>query len=105
MAFSVGRLQFLDSFQFTIQSLDKLVTTLGDTELKYTREEFSNDDQFYLMKQKGVFPHDFFDDISKLTSEEEMEFPVRTTFFNKLSGEECSMKDYLHAKLVSMEHL
>ena len=48
--------------------------------------------KFYLMKKKGVFPYDFFDDVFKLTSEEEMEFPSRSTFFNKLADEECSMK-------------
>ena len=100
MAFSIGRLQFLDSFQFTMQTLDKLVTSLDDTEFIYVREEFSNDEQFYMMKQKGVFPYDFFNDISKLTSEEEMEFPSRKTFSNKLSGKECSMNDYLHATSV-----
>ena len=47
------------------------------------------------MRQKGVFPYDFFNDISKLTSKAEMAYQARETSFAKLSGEECSTKDYL----------
>ena len=42
---------------------------------------------------KGYDGHDYFNDISKLLSEEERTFPLRETFFNKLSDSECSMKD------------
>ena len=100
MAFSVGQLQFLDSFQFTMQSLDELVKTLNDDDFKYTREIFSTDEQFYLMRQKGIFPYDFFDNIEKLQSKVEIQFPIRKVFYNKLEDKECSMKDYLHAKSV-----
>ena len=100
MAFSVGQLQFLDSFQFTMQSLDELVKTLNDDDFKYTREIFSTDEQFYLMRQKGIFPYDFFDNIEKLQSTAEIQFPTRKVFYNKLEDKECSMKDYLHAKSV-----
>ena len=99
MAFSVGQLQFLDSFQFTNQGLDKLVKTLDADDFKYTQETYPNSEQFHLLKKKGVFPYDFFDDITKLHSTEPMEFPTRNIFFNKLSDKECNMEDYLHAKL------
>ena len=52
MAFSVVQLQFLDSFQFAMQSLDSLVSTM---DLKYTHVAFALEDQFYLMKKKGYF--------------------------------------------------
>ena len=101
MSFSVGQLQFIDTMQFTMQSLDNLVKTLkSNDDFSYTRQEFSDDKEFALMKKKGVFPYDFFDDISKILSDEEMKFPTRETFFNKLEDNECSEKDYLHAKLV-----
>ena len=85
-AFSIGQLQFLDTFQFTMKSLDELVSTLDDNDFKFTQEAF------YLMKKKGVFPYDYFNDISKLDSNV---FPSREAFFNKLSNSECSMKDFL----------
>ena len=100
MAFSVGQLQFLDSFQFTLESLDSLVKTLRDDEFVYTREEFTNEEEFKLIKQKGIFPYDYLDDFSKLASKEIIEYPSRETFFNKLNDKEVSEKDYLHGKLV-----
>ena len=80
-----------------MKSLDDLVTTMEDEDFVYTRENFPADDMFHLMKKKGVFPYDLFDDISKLNCPK---FPLREAFFNKLEDKECSMKDYLHAKLV-----
>ena len=40
LSLTVGRLKFIDSFQFTPQSLDSLVKTLEDDEFKYVRESF-----------------------------------------------------------------
>ena len=53
MAFSIGRLQFLDSFQFTQQSLEKLATTLKDGDFIHTKKEFPDQEQFNLLKKKG----------------------------------------------------
>ena len=97
MAFSIGQLQFLDSLQFTMQSLDELVKTLDDEDFEYTKKSYVDEMKFDLIKKKGVFPYDFFDDISKLKY---TKFPTRKQFFNKLADTECNMKDYLHAKLV-----
>ena len=52
------------------------------------------------MMEKSIFPYDYFNYISKHLSEEEINFPSRKSFFNKLSDSECSMKDYLQVKLV-----
>ena len=40
LSLTVGRLKFIDSFQFTPQSLDSLVKTLEEDEFKYVRESF-----------------------------------------------------------------
>ena len=63
MAISVRQLQFLDSMQFTAgKPLDKLTQKLnGDKEFRYTKQAFSDDERFELVKEKGFFPHDFFD--------------------------------------------
>ena len=56
MAFSIGRLQFLDSFQFTQQSLDKLAKTMKEEDFVYTRRHFTDRTQFELMTKKGELP-------------------------------------------------
>ena len=86
MAFSIiGQLQFLDTFQFTMKSLDELVRTVDDNDIKFTQGAFTTDEQFCLMKKKGVFPQDYFNDISKSDS---TVFSSREAFFNKLSDSE-----------------
>ena len=77
MAFSVGQLQFLDSFQFTNASLDSLVDTLSEEEMIYTREHFNDDDQFSVVKKKGVFPYDYFDSIERFN---ETKLPIYFIF-------------------------
>ena len=72
-----------------MKSLDKLVETMKEDDFKLTRQLHGNDEQFYLMTKKGIFPYDFFDSLEKL---EYTSFPSRETFFNMLKGEECSMK-------------
>ena len=74
-AFSMGRMQFLDSLQFTMKSLNDLVSTLDDEDFKYTRQVFDTDKKVYLMRKKGVFPYDYLDDIPKFTSNEKIDFP------------------------------
>ena len=97
MAFSIGQVQFVDSFQFIMKSLDNIVATLNKDDFVYTKQLFSEDEKFYLMTRKGVFPYDFFDSNEKL---QYTSFPSKDSFFNKLSNQECSMKDYLHGKLL-----
>ena len=55
MAFSIGQVQFLDSFQFTMKSLDNLVGTLNEDDLTYTRQLFPDNEKFYSVTRKGVF--------------------------------------------------
>ena len=63
MAFSIARMQFLDSLQFTMKSLNDLVSTLDDEDFKYTRQVFDTDEKFYLVRKKGIFPYEHLDDI------------------------------------------
>ena len=100
MAFSVGQLQFLDSYQFTMESLENLVETMDDDELVYTRREFTDEEQFQLMKRKGIFPYDYLNDISKIKSTKEITFPSRKRFFNRLHDKEVTEKEYLHGKYI-----
>ena len=89
MAFSIGQVQFLDSFQFTMKSLDNLTSTLNNDDFKFTRAEFSDDVKFHLMRKKGIFPYDFFNSIEKLDYQS---FPSRDAFFNMMNDVECSIE-------------
>ena len=123
MSIQVGRLLFLDSLQFTLQSLDNLVGTLNPTDFKFTTDFWGlGDDRrtwphchrehdnvlecemcqvnkreeiFRAVTQKGVFFYDYFDDISRL---KEKSLPEKHHFFNKLDDKKCSDADYERAK-------
>ena len=89
----MGRLKFLDSFQFTPQSLDVLSKTLVGDEFKCLSESCIGD-SFELVRRKGVYPYDYMDSFERF---EETELPPQEKFFNKLSGDSCSDVDYAHA--------
>ena len=100
MAFSIGRLQFLDSYQFTQQSLEKLAKTLKEEDFIYTKKEFPNVEQFKLLIKKGVYPYDFITDIRQLESNEPIDIPRQDMFFNKLNDQGISDDEYQHGKNV-----
>ena len=60
---------FLDSFQFMSSRLDKLVSDLPDKGFKYISKAFKNE-QFKLMKQKGVYPYDYMSSFDKLNEKQ-----------------------------------
>ena len=97
MVFMFGsHLTFIDSFQFMSSSLDKLVNSLPDEALKYTKAAFQND-QFQLMKQKGVYPYDFMDSFQKF---DKTELPNKEDFYSILNDENITDDQYNHAKEV-----
>ena len=66
MAFYLGKhVSFLDSFQFISSSLAKLAGNLPNDKFIYTKEYFPDENQFRLMRAKGVYPYDYMDSISK----------------------------------------
>ena len=65
MAFMLGKhLVFLDSCQFMASSLERLAANLSTDAFKYISQVFPNE-KLALMKQKGVYPHDFMDSFQK----------------------------------------
>ena len=91
-----NHLTFIDSFQFMSSSLDKLVNNLPDEALKHTKEAFKNE-QFQLMKQKGVYPYDFIDSFQKF---DKTELPNKKDFYSILNDEHITDEDYKHAQNV-----
>ena len=71
MAFYIGKhLAFIDSFQFMGSSLEKLADNLPEERFIYTQEYFTDEEQFDLIKSKGVYPYDYMDSPSKFNDTE-----------------------------------
>ena len=97
MAFMLGaHLTFIDSFQFMISSLDKLVSNLPKNAFKYTSEKFQ-DEKLRLMMRKGVYPYDYMDSFEKF---DETEIPAKDLFYSILNDQHITDKEYVHAKKV-----
>ncbi|CAH1099545.1 unnamed protein product [Psylliodes chrysocephalus] len=89
------KLRFVDSFRFLAKSLDKLSETLESNQCNEVRKYFPNDQQFNLMRCKGVFPYSYVNSFQKLNEEK---LPLKDNFFNILKGESISDMDYDKAK-------
>ena len=65
-SFQVGNLNFLDSFAFMSSGLGKLIDNVPDDNKHYLKHIAKTDEVFKIMKMKGQFPYEWFDDIDKL---------------------------------------
>ena len=104
-------MRFIDSFKFTLKSLDSLVKTLGKDQFKTLTSQMlpsipkettngqKNDriESLSLLKQKGVFPYEYMTDFSKLNASS---LPPKEAFYSNLNGSGISDEDYAHAKKV-----
>ena len=96
MSFRLGKhLNFIDSFQFMSQSLDKLSSNLPEDRFIYTGEEI--DGELDLMKKKGVYPYDYMEGFSRFN---ENQLPKREEFYSILNDTDISEDDYKHAQKV-----
>ena len=101
VAFSLGSLRFLDSFQFMASSLSSLASNLED--YPHLKELFAVDwidveeEDLKLLTRKGVYPYDYMDTFSKF---QETSLPDKTAFFSDLTGENLSDEEYSYAQQV-----
>jgi len=74
-------LQFIDSFQFMSQSLDRLSSNLPNDRFIYTDSESDGgkDGDLVLLKKKGVYPYDYMDSFQRF---EERELPPIKEFYS-----------------------
>ncbi|XP_033761654.1 uncharacterized protein LOC117343421 [Pecten maximus] len=99
ISFSLGCMDFIDSFQFLQTSLDKLMENLA----KEGAEKFEHMSQYFgtdnldLFLQKQVFPYDYCDGPHRF---EESELPPIEAFHSSLSGERITQQAYEHAQRV-----
>ena len=99
-------IRFIDTAGFMASSLSSLADNLKSgcktvSELrsvfKNVSDEFSNDAEFELMTQKGIYPYDYINTYDKLSINK---LPERHQFNNKLTFSKCSDVDYKQAQKV-----
>ena len=92
MAFIINRwLVFIDSMQFMNSSLDALVGNLGSEDFKCLSGVFGDDEQFELVKCKGVYPYEWVDGFEKF---DWSCLPSKECFFSSLKGIGISDEEY-----------
>ena len=77
------------------KSLEELAGNLSEEGFIYTKEYFTDERQFQLMKEKAVYPYDYMDSFSKFN---EVELLRREDFYSLLTDEDISDNDYSHAQ-------
>jgi hypothetical protein len=100
MSVSIGNLKFIDSLQFMASSLEKLAENLYDKEDKYKNFHSLKSiypEHYELLCQKGFYPYEWVDDISKL---DHVGLPPIQSFYSNLRQEGISEENYKHAENV-----
>ncbi|XP_068084002.1 uncharacterized protein [Anabrus simplex] len=88
------KLKFIDSLRFMPSSLDQLSSNLHSEQFTEIRRFFPNDEEFNLIRRKGVFPYEFIDSVERL---EERSLPSKESFYSSLNLTEITEEDYFHA--------
>ena len=99
ISFSLGCMDFIDSFQFMSASLEKLICNLskeGQDKFPHMSTHFDND-YIGLLLRKQVYPYDYFDEPERFS---ETSLPPKEAFVSSLTGEAISNSDYHHAQQV-----
>jgi len=99
ISFSMGCMDFIDSFQFMSSSLAKLVCNLakeGPTKFKHMTSYFG-DQNLSLLLRKQVYPYEYFDSVSRF---DETKLPSKSAFHSTLAGEDITYASYTHAQTV-----
>ena len=64
-SFNVGKLNYIDSMAFMASGLAKSLENVPDDKKLFLMHLSKSEEDFELMKQKGQFPYEWFDDIEK----------------------------------------
>ena len=93
ISFSWRQLEFKDSAQFLLASLDKLVKSNKKETFKHTQIGRTNE-EFELLIRKGVYPYEYMDSWERF---DEAKLPPIENFYSSLSASSISPEDYKHA--------
>lgn len=94
ISFSLRQLRFIDSAQFLLASLDKLVSANKPEDFRITKRFESKTD---LLVRKGIYPYEYMDNWDRF---EETNLPSIDKFYSSLTDESISQEDYEHAQNV-----
>ena len=97
ISFSLGQLRFIDSAQFLLASLDKLVSANKPEAFHITARYEPDHQKRTLLLRKGVYPYEYMDSWERF---EETKLPPKDAFYSKLTDANISDSDYAHAQRV-----
>ena len=105
ISFSMGKLQFIDSFRYMASSLESLIHNLDDMSFPLLQDQFRNvctleallEEVLPLLTQKGHYPYAYMDSFTKF---EETSLPPQDAFFNDLTQEPLTQEAYQQAQQV-----
>lgn len=97
---NAAQLKFIDSFNFLSCGLDNLAKTLHPDDFINLKHFYPDKKSFDLLRRKGIYCYDYVNSFERYN---DMCLPERNCFFNKMTSEEISEKDYEHAKTIWKE--
>ena len=95
ISFSLGKLRFIDSVNFLLSSLDKLVK--GSDDFPIMKKLMPEENKRQLLLKKGIYPYEYMDSFERFG---ETELPEKEKFYSSLSGKGITDEEYGHAKKV-----
>ena len=95
ISFSLGNLRFIDSLNFLLSSLDKLVK--GTDEFPIMTKLVPEENKRKLLLKKQIYPYEYMDSFERF---HEAQLPEKEKFYSSLSGKGITDEDYAHAKRV-----
>ena len=93
ISFSLGNLRFIDSVNFLLSSLDKLVK--GSDEFPIMQRRFPKENMRRLLLKKGIYPYEYMDSFERF---HKTQLPEKEKFYSSLSGQGITDEDNAHAK-------
>ena len=95
ISFSLGNLRFVDSANFLLSSLDKLVK--GIEEFPIMNKLMPEENKRQLLLKKGIYPYEYMDSFERFGK---TKLPEKEKFYSSLSGQGITDEEYAHAKQV-----
>ena len=95
ISFSLENPRFVDSVNFLLSSLDKLVK--GIDEFPIMNKLMPEENKRQLLLKKSIYPYEYMDSFERFG---EAKLPEKENFYSRLSGQGITDEEYAHAKQV-----
>ena len=93
ISFSLENLRFVNSVNFLLSSLDKLVK--GSDEFPIMHRTVAEENKHRLLLKKGIYSYEYMDSYKRFG---ETELPEKEKFYSSLSGKGITDEEYMHAQ-------